>query len=385
MSTCKNVYVALALMAMLTLAIGACAPSAPAVSSVAPTSPPSAPTSAAPTQPVPTATPTGADKYGGVLRSAIPAAANLDPAFLGSISDDMIGRTWHDFLVFIGEDLKPDPNRSLAEKWSVSPDGKTWTFTLRQGIKFFNGKEMTSEDVKFTLDRLRDPKVGSPSVTLYSNVASTAAPDKYTMVFNLTAPNPDFLNDLGDLHGLVVDANTKDFKTDFGSGTGPFMITDYVPEDHITFKRNPNYWQKDDQGNQLPYLDGLKYVFLSDDSARVNALLTGQVDWLIYLPIRVYQAGTTKSQYGDLQTGVQHDLADPHAIGSKTRERSKRPDGHQARHRPPVASRGHLRGLWNDRLGHPNRTHLRGLLPEPARTRARRAESQATPCTGRLP
>jgi len=261
---------------ILTAVMTACAPAA-------------TPAPEAPTQPSaavePTAAPAaaGSDRYGGILRHAIPPPANLDPAFLGSISDDEIGRTWHDFLVFIGEDNKPDLNRSLAEKWEVTADGLQWTFTLRQGVVFHNGKEMTSADVKFSFDRLRDPELGSPSVSLYSAVTAIEAPDTYTVIFKLSSPNPDFLNDLGDLHGLVVDANATDLKTDL-NGTGAFRVKEYIPEDRIVFERNSDYWQHDEFGNQLPYLDGMEFLFISDDTARVHALLSGQVDWLIYLP-----------------------------------------------------------------------------------------------------
>src|SRR3990172_2335780 len=130
---------------ILTAVMTACAPAA-------------TPAPEAPTQPSAAVEPTaalaaaGSDRYGGILRHAIPPPANLDPAFLGSISDDEIGRTWHDFLVFIGEDNKPDLNRSLAEKWEVTADGLQWTFTLRQGVVFHNGKEMTSPDVQFSFD-----------------------------------------------------------------------------------------------------------------------------------------------------------------------------------------------------------------------------------------
>ncbi len=91
---------------------------------------------------------------------------------------------------------QPDPNRSLAEKWEASADGLTWTFTLRQGVKFHNGEELKAKDVKFTFDRLRDPKVGAATVALYSNITDITTPDDYTVVFTLAKPNPDFLLDI---------------------------------------------------------------------------------------------------------------------------------------------------------------------------------------------
>jgi peptide/nickel transport system substrate-binding protein len=171
----------------------------------------------------------------------------------------------------------------VAESWDLSEDGLTWTFHLRQGIKFHDGKEMTSEDVKFTFDRLRDPDVGAATVALYSNITAVDAPDANTVVFTLTNPNPDFLKDLGDYHALIMDAAGTDFATQW-NGTGPFILKSYSPEDRIVFERNPDYWLKDDEGNQLPYLDGMEFIFIPDSTAQVEALRGGQIDYLIYLP-----------------------------------------------------------------------------------------------------
>ena len=207
----------------------------------------------------------------------------MDPAFFSSISDEHIGRQYGDFLVFLDETNQPDKTRSLAENWAVDTTGKIWTFTLRQGVKFHDGKAFTSRDVKFTFDRLRDPKVGAATVGMYSNIVSIATPDDLTAVFTLKNPNPDFLKDFGDYHAIIEDADNKDFTKNF-NGTGPFMVKSYIPEDRITFVKNPNYWMKDADGSQLPYLDGMEFIFLSDPSAQVEALRGGQVDYLIYLP-----------------------------------------------------------------------------------------------------
>ncbi len=223
------------------------------------------------------------EKYGGILRHASLPPSNLDPAFYGTIPDDIIGRQWLDVLVFIGEDNEPDVSRGVAESWVPSADGTEWTFKLRKGVLFHDGKEMTSRDVKFSFDRLRNPELGAATVELYANITDIAAADDYTVVFRLENPNPDFLKDLGDYHAHIVDADTEDFATDW-NGTGAFFIESYNPEDRLVFKRNPNYWLKDEEGNQLPYVDGMEFIFIPDSTAQVEALRGGQIDWIIYLP-----------------------------------------------------------------------------------------------------
>jgi peptide/nickel transport system substrate-binding protein len=284
----KKTYILLACMIVLSLILGACTPTTPAPTQIVepPQPVPATPVPAAPAEPATPAepaAPAASEKYGGTLRHAIQPVSNLDPAFLATVPDDETARQWHDFLVFIGEDNSPDATRSIAESWSTSSDGLSWTFNLRQGVLFHDGKEMTSRDVKFTFDRLRDPQVGAATVGLYSNITSIDAPDAYTVVFNLQNTNPDFLKDIGDYHGLIMDADTTNFQTQW-NGTGPFILQSYSPEDRIVFTRNPNYWLKDDEGNQLPYLDRMEFIFIPDSIAQVEALRGGQIDYLIYLP-----------------------------------------------------------------------------------------------------
>jgi peptide/nickel transport system substrate-binding protein len=222
-------------------------------------------------------------KHGGIMRSAYYAPNNLDPAFFGTVADDWIGKQWGDFLVYVDEQNVPDPTRSIAESWEADEEAKLWTFYLRQNIVFHDGKEMTARDVKFTFDRLRDPAVGAATVGLYENIADISTPDDYTIVFELTNSNPDFLYDLFDYHAVIVDADNTDFASNW-NGTGPFMISDYFPEDRIVLERNPNYWMTDADGYALPYLDGIEIIFLADSSAQIEALRGNQIDYLIYLP-----------------------------------------------------------------------------------------------------
>jgi ABC-type transport system substrate-binding protein len=112
---------------------------------------------------------------GGVLKHAVEAPGNLDPAFFSSIGDDEIGRQWHDFLVYVDEDSQPDPERSVAASWEANQDGTVWTFEIRQGIKFHDGKDLTADDIVFTFNRLRDPQVGA-AITPFASPWRTLTP-----------------------------------------------------------------------------------------------------------------------------------------------------------------------------------------------------------------
>ena len=228
-------------------------------------------------------------RYGGTLTRAYFAPGTLDPAFAGDITAGEICGLWGDYLAYVDEDLSIDRSRSLSERWEVSEDGLTWTFSLRKGVMFHNGEEMTSEDVKFTFDRLSDPDLGAATASLYSNIDSISAPNEHSVVFTLKQTNPDFLSKLGEYQAIITWSGTEDFNTEH-IGTGKFMIDTYLPEDRITFKRNPDYWRTDADGNQLPYLDGIDYLFLPEPSSQVEALRGGQVDYLIYLPSEYVQS-----------------------------------------------------------------------------------------------
>ena len=227
----------------------------------------------------------GAAQGGGgqVLRMAFYAPGTLDPHFGSTQADDNVSRLMYDYFVFFDEDYKLELGRGLAESYNVDESGTVWTFAVRQGVTFHNGKKLTSKDVKFSFDRLRDPNIGSPIAGTLSNITDISTPDDYTVVFTLKAPNPDFLYDLFAYQAKVVDADNENFNTNW-NGTGPFIVDNYIPEDRIVLSRNPNYWLHDDKGTQLPYLGGVEYLFLADESSQLEALRSGQVQFLMFLP-----------------------------------------------------------------------------------------------------
>jgi peptide/nickel transport system substrate-binding protein len=169
-----------------------------------------------------------------------------------------------------GKTLRP----WLATSYKKSADGKTYTFKLRPGVKFSNGKAMTSADVKFSVDDARAQKKGWGY--LDAAIKSIDAPDPSTVVFHLKFPWAPFLADIGLFaNGIVPNNFGGEKRTAFYKhpvGTGPFMWDKRVVGQSVTLKRNPFYWQKG-----KPYLDSVTWTFVSDQNTRELQLRGGQI------------------------------------------------------------------------------------------------------------
>ncbi len=174
----------------------------------------------------------------------------------------------------------------LAESWTVSDDLKTYTFKLRQGVKFqnlppVNGREFTSDDVVFSLNRYKAKDAVQSSV--YANVESVTAPDKYTAVIKLVSPSAWALNDLFGAQEVIVAKELVNESPDGILpakiiGTGPYILKDFIFRQGSTYVRNPNYWRKDAKGRALPYTDGIAVITVSDPGTILAAVRTGQFD-----------------------------------------------------------------------------------------------------------
>jgi peptide/nickel transport system substrate-binding protein len=169
-----------------------------------------------------------------------------------------------------GKTLKP----WLATSYTKSKDGKTYTFKLRKGVKFSNGKPMTAADVKFSIDDARAQAKGWGY--LDAAIKSIDAPDPSTVVFHLKFPWAPFVADIALFANGII---PKDFGGETRKafythpvGTGPFMWDKRVVGQSVTFKRNPFYWQKG-----KPYLDGVTWTFVTDENTRELQLRGGQI------------------------------------------------------------------------------------------------------------
>jgi len=210
-------------------------------------------------------------KRGGKLRVAGATAAatdTLDPAKQSNQTDYSRGNMLYNGLTSLDGSLTPQP--ALAESFNTK-DAKTWVFTLRKGVTFHDGKPLTPADVAYSISRHKDPATASKAKVLADQIESVKAtgPNEVTVV--LTSPNADLPVILGTFHFHIVKEGTTDFAA--GIGTGPYKLKEFKPGVRSVVVRNDNYWKPG-----KPYLDEIEFVGIGDESARVNALLSGGMD-----------------------------------------------------------------------------------------------------------
>jgi len=210
-------------------------------------------------------------RKGGRLRVAGAAASvsdTLDPAKQSNHTDYIRGFMFYNGLTVLDGSLLPQP--SLAEEFTTQ-DAKTWVFKLRKGVTFHDGKPLTPADVVFSVMRHKNPATASKAKVLADQIEEVTATGPNEVTFRLTSPNADLPVILGTSHFHIVKEGTTDFNA--GIGTGPYKVKEFKPGVRSIAVRNENYWKPN-----KPYIDEIEYVGISDEGARVNALLAGQLD-----------------------------------------------------------------------------------------------------------
>ncbi|WP_244521409.1 ABC transporter substrate-binding protein [Bauldia litoralis] len=174
--------------------------------------------------------------------------------------------------------IEPD----LAESWRISDDGKTYTFSLREGLTFSDGSPLKASDVKFSLERLRD---GEESVfgSMFGVITDIQVPDDRTVVIELSEATTPFLSFLALFAAAILPeaAVTGDYDA-FSQkpiGAGAFRLVDWRRGDRIILEENEHYWEAD-----LPKLAGVEWIYVPNDNTRVLQLQAGEVDAMIFVP-----------------------------------------------------------------------------------------------------
>ncbi|MBI2907941.1 MAG: hypothetical protein HYX92_09825 [Chloroflexi bacterium] len=268
-------------LTFLGLPLTSCGPAAAPAPTVRPAEAPAAVPAAKPAAPSPT--PKAAPRqprYGGILTTSMYAdVPSLDVHQENTFLMNMVQSSYNNLVYY-------DPNDpekivgDLAQKWDVSADGLTYVFSLRKGVKFHDGRELTAEDVKFSLERLYNPPAGvrSPMKDTLRAIGSVAAPDRDTVRVTLKFQHAAFLDGLAGGQIVVFPKHVVEAKGHMKSdvvGTGPFKFKDYATGVAYEVVKNRDYFVPG-----RPYLDGVKYYVVKDDSTRLATFRTGQIKFM---------------------------------------------------------------------------------------------------------
>jgi peptide/nickel transport system substrate-binding protein len=210
---------------------------------------------------------------GGTLTIAVPdEPPGLDPTTSPAAA---VARIVYNNLLegLVKVDMQGTVVRALAERYSVSTDGTVYTFTLRQGIKFHNGRALTTEDVKFTLERNLDPKTGHPHRAYYDDIQDIKVVDERTFHIALRKPNAMFVFNLARANSAIIAHEAVERLKNHPMGTGPFQFSEWVRGDRITLTRFKDYYEPG-----VLYLDKIVFRFIQDPNAQMAALRAGDVD-----------------------------------------------------------------------------------------------------------
>ena len=203
----------------------------------------------------------------------------LDPALYTSAVDYFRGRMFYGSLTRLTSDLGYEPE--LAEEILPNDDGTEWTFKIRQGVEFHDGKTLTADDVIYTMNRHLGADSISKAASLVSMVESWEKVNDYEVKAKLNSPNADLPIALGTFHFKILQDGAEDFST--AVGTGPYRVKEFKPGVRAVGVPFENYW------GEGGYLDELEHYGIGDSVARLNAFMAGDVDGMVNLPPKAIQ------------------------------------------------------------------------------------------------
>lgn len=272
----------------------------------------------------------GGIKGGGIYRiNELENVRSLDPVRINDNVSHHVAHQIYDLLIDLDKDL--NIVQDLSRRYEISDDGLLYTFYLRKGVKFQDnacfpdgkGREMTAADVKYSFDRVCDPRTGTlgfdyfknyvegaiefhEEVTVagresrepkFSGVSGYIAKDDTTFQIKLSKPFGPFIYYLCLGFSYIVPKEAVEkYGQDFFQnpvGTGPFVFVDWKPDLELNLKKNPGYWNRDEYGNQLPYIDGVKFKFLKETSQQMLEFQNGNLDECYRVPNESFKSVVT--------------------------------------------------------------------------------------------
>src|SRR5215217_129129 len=223
-------------------------------------------------------------KPGGTFTYALDQTGDtLDPEVTTYAVTNKININVFDPLVWQAPDLSFVPG--LAESWEVAPDGKAYTFHLRQDAKFHDGTPVNAEAVKFSWERIMNPETKSKTaIGQMGSFSQAVIVDEFTVRAEFADPNATFLDSVSQSYCSPISPTAvQKFGADFAHnlvGTGPYMLKEWVENDHVTLVKNPDYnWAPSIFGHQGPgYLDEIVFKMITDGATRTGTLESGETD-----------------------------------------------------------------------------------------------------------
>lgn len=241
----------------------------------------------------------------------------LDPAYSKNQALNWACSQLYNGLIQLDGNLNPQP--CLAKSWTISSDGRTYTFTLRDDVFFHKNalfgtpdstRRVVAADFVYSLNRILDPKVASPGLWIFNEVEENGftAPDDTTFVIRLKEPFSPFLGLLSMPYCSVVPQEVvahygEDFRQ-HPCGTGPFRLQLWKESVKMVMRRNDNYFERDEQGHALPYLDAVAITFIIDRQTSFLEFVKGNLDFMNSLDASykdeiLTRTGQLKSKYAD--------------------------------------------------------------------------------------
>lgn len=226
-----------------------------------------------------------APKQGGTLTTIVqPEPVTLTPAANTAQPTQYVAANIFDGLVYYDLDLKPQP--SLAQSWTVAPDGLTITFNLRKGVKWHDGKPFSSADVKWSLENVWKT-IHPRNRAIFENVASVDTPDEATVILRLSKPSLPILSVINGVGAPILPKHlyegTDILNNPYNNkpvGTGAFVFKEWKKGEYVLLERNPDYWEP-----RKPYLDKIVFKMIPDAAAWAAAIEKGEVQYAAFNPV----------------------------------------------------------------------------------------------------
>jgi len=234
--------------------------------------------------PEPTEVPADFPKRGGTLRTEYNWIPYIDDPAADGVGTGQVGLAIAESLVWVGADGVPRPQ--LVKSWEFNEDSTEWIFHLQEGVTFNDGKPFGADDVIWNIKHWLDPDSDASAAAKLDMLTPEGIEkvDDLTVKFTLDRPNADFLLAFYDYPTMIApDGGWDDFYSGDPAdavGTGPWLMEEYLPDERFVLVRNPNYWQKGEDGESLPYIEKVIVTAGWDDAARLAAIVGDEIDIL---------------------------------------------------------------------------------------------------------